>query len=147
MNQYIITIFKNKKVFDEIIFFTDDPIEAFEKTYNTYLRYDLTCKGPYTIILSLYVENDKNEVLVKLSNRTKGGKKMKAPKEQVIEYVEKRYQKEKDKWDSGLINQYFEWEDVRNQLFQEQDNTHLYERIIELENKLKHIREKYGINE
>ena len=72
---------------------------------------------------------------------------MKTPKEQVIEYVEKRYQKEKEKWNDGLRNQYFEWEDVRNQLFQVQDNTLLYNRIIELENKLKHIRDKYGINE
>ena len=72
---------------------------------------------------------------------------MKAPKEQVIEYVEKRYQKEKEKWNDGLRNQYFEWEDVRNQLFQVQDNTLLYNRIIELENTLKHIRDKYGINE
>ena len=72
---------------------------------------------------------------------------MKAPKEQVIEYVEKRYQKEKEKWNDGLRNQYLEWEDVRNKLFQVQDNTHLYNRIIELENKLKHIRDKYGINE
>ena len=72
---------------------------------------------------------------------------MKTPKEQVIEYIEKRCQKEKDKWDSGLRNQYFEWEEVRNQVFQVQDNTHLYNRIIELENKLKHIRDKYGINE
>ena len=72
---------------------------------------------------------------------------MKAPKEQVIEYVEKRYQKEKEKWNDGLINQYFEWEDVKNQIFQVQDNSYLYNRIIELENKLKHIRDKYGINE
>ena len=72
---------------------------------------------------------------------------MKTPKEQVIEYVEKRYQKEKDKWESGLRNQYFEWEDVRNQLFQVQDNTYLYKGIIELENRLKRIRDKYGINE
>ena len=72
---------------------------------------------------------------------------MKTPKEQIIEYVEKRYQKEKEKWSDGLRNQYLEWEDVRNQLFQTQDNTHLYNRIIELENKLKHIRDKYGINE
>ena len=72
---------------------------------------------------------------------------MKTPKEQVIEYVEKRYQKEKEKWNDGLRNQYLEWEDVRNQLFQVQDNTHLYNRIIELENKLKRIRDKYGINE
>lgn len=41
---------------------------------------------------------------------------MKTPKEQVIEYVEKRYQKEKDKWDSGLRNQYFEWEDLEEDL-------------------------------
>ena len=72
---------------------------------------------------------------------------MKIPKEQVIEYVEKRYQKEKDKWESGLRNQYLEWEDVRNQLFQEQDNSNLYEHIRELENKLNRIRDKYGINE
>ena len=72
---------------------------------------------------------------------------MKAPKEQIIEYVEKRYQKEKDKWESGLRNQYFEWEEVRDQVFQKQDNTHLYERIIELENKLKRLKDKYGINE
>ena len=72
---------------------------------------------------------------------------MKTPKEQVIEYVEKRYQKEKEKWNDGLRNQYLEWEDVRNQLFQVQDNTLLYNRIIELENTLKHIRDKYGINE
>ena len=72
---------------------------------------------------------------------------MKTPKEQVIEFVEKRYQKEKDKWESGLRNQYLEWEDVRAKLFQVQDNTYLYKGIIELENKLKRIRDKYGINE
>ena len=72
---------------------------------------------------------------------------MKTPKEQVIEYVEKRYQKEKEKWNDGLRNQYLEWEDVRNQLFQVQDNTHLFNRIIELENKLKRLKDKYGINE
>ena len=72
---------------------------------------------------------------------------MKTPKEQIIEYVEKRYQKEKDKWESGLRNQYFEWEDVRNQLFQVKDNSLLYDEIRDLENKLKRIREKYGINE
>lgn len=72
---------------------------------------------------------------------------MKTPKEQVIEYVEKRYLKEKDKWESGLRNQYFEWEDVRNKLFQEQDNSQLYDRIRELEHKLNRIRDKYGISE
>ena len=72
---------------------------------------------------------------------------MKTPKEQIIEYVEKRYQKEKEKWNDGLRNQYLEWEDVRNQLFQEQDNSNLYEHIRELENKLNRIRDKYGINE
>ena len=72
---------------------------------------------------------------------------MKTPKEQIIDYVEKRYQKEKDKWESGLRNQYFEWEEVRNQLFQTQDNSLLYNEIRDLENKLKRIREKYGINE
>ena len=72
---------------------------------------------------------------------------MKTPKEQVIEFVEKRYQKEKDKWESGLRNQYFEWEDVKNQIFQVQDNSSLYDEIRNLENKLKRIRDKYGINE
>ena len=72
---------------------------------------------------------------------------MKTPKEQVIEYVEKRYQKEKEKWNDGLRNQYLEWEEVRDNIFQVQDNTHLYERIIELENILKRLKDKYGINE
>ena len=73
--------------------------------------------------------------------------KMKTPKEQIIEYVEKRYQKEKEKWSDGLRNQYLEWEDVRNKLFQEQDNYNLYDEIRYLENKLKHNRDKYGIIE
>ena len=72
---------------------------------------------------------------------------MKTPKEQVIEYVEKRYQKEKEKWDDGLKNQYLEWEDVRDHLFEVLDNSQMYDLIIELENKLKRLREKYGINE
>ena len=72
---------------------------------------------------------------------------MKTPKEQIIEYVEKRYQKEKEKWNDGLRNQYLEWEEVRDNIFQVQDNTHLYNRIIELENKLKRLKDKYGINE
>ena len=72
---------------------------------------------------------------------------MKTPKEQVIEYVEKRYQKEKEKWNDGLRNQYLEWEDVRGQLFQVLDNSQMYDLIIELENKLKRLRDKYGINE
>ena len=72
---------------------------------------------------------------------------MKTPKEQVIEYVEKRCQKEKEKWNDGLRNQHFEWEEVRDQVFQKQDNTSMYELIIELENKLKRLKDKYGINE
>ena len=72
---------------------------------------------------------------------------MKTPKEQVIEYVKNRYQKEKEKWNDGLRNQYFEWEDVKNQIFQVQDNSYLYNRIRELENKLKHLKDKYGIYE
>ena len=74
---------------------------------------------------------------------------MKTPKEQVIEFVKKRYQKEKDKWESGLRNQYLEWEDVVEKLlfYQVQDNSFLYDKIRELESKLKHIRDKYGINE
>ena len=72
---------------------------------------------------------------------------MKTPKEQIIEYVEKRYQKEKEKWNDGLRNQYLEWEEVRDQVFQEQDNSNLYEHIRELENKLKRLKDKYGINE
>ena len=72
---------------------------------------------------------------------------MKTPKEQIIEFVEKRYQKEKDKWNDGLRNQYLEWEDVRNNIFQVQDNSALYDEIRALENKLKRIRDKYGINE
>ena len=74
---------------------------------------------------------------------------MKSPKEQVIEFVKKKYQKEKDKWESGLSNQYLEWEDVVEKIlfFQKQDNSFLYDKIRELESKLKHIKDKYGINE
>ena len=74
---------------------------------------------------------------------------MKTPKEQVIEFVEKKYLKEKDKWESGLSNQYLEWEDVVEKIlfFQKQDNSFLYDKIRELESKLKHIKDKYGINE
>lgn len=72
---------------------------------------------------------------------------MKTPKEQVIDFVENKYQKEKEKWNDGLRNQYFEWEDIKNQIFQKQDNSLLYEKIRELENKLKRIKDKYGISE
>lgn len=72
---------------------------------------------------------------------------MKTPKEQVIEFVEKKYQKEKEKWNDGLRNQYFEWEDIKTQLFQNQDNSYLYDRIRDLENKLKSLKDKYGIYE
>ena len=71
LNQYIITILKNEDLFDEITLFTDDPIDAFKRMFDTYLEYNLTLKGNYTIILSLYVENGKNKVLSKLTNRNK----------------------------------------------------------------------------
>ena len=75
MDQYIITILKNKDLFDEITLFTDDPIDAFKRMFDTYLEYNLTRKGTYTIILSLYVENGKNKVLTKLKNRPKRRKR------------------------------------------------------------------------
>ena len=75
LDQYIITILKNEDLFDEITLFTDDPIDAFKRMFDTYLEYNLTLKGNYTIILSLYVENGKNKVLSKLTNRNKRRKK------------------------------------------------------------------------
>ena len=75
LDQYIITILKNEDLFDEITLFTDDPIDAFKKMFDTYLEYNLTLKGNYTIILSLYVENGKNKVLSKLTNRNKRRKR------------------------------------------------------------------------
>ena len=71
LDQYIITILKNKDLFDGITLFTDDPIDAFKRMFDTYLEYNITLKGNYTIILSLYVENGKNKVLAKLTNRIK----------------------------------------------------------------------------
>ena len=71
LDQYIITILKNEDLFDGITLFTDDPIDAFKRMFDTYLEYNLTLKGNYTIILSLYVENGKNKVLAKLTNRIK----------------------------------------------------------------------------
>ena len=75
LDQYIITILKNEDLFDEITLFTDDPIDAFKRMFDTYLEYNLTLKGIYTIILSLYVENGKNKVLSKLTNRNKRRKR------------------------------------------------------------------------
>ena len=75
LNQYIITILKNEDLFDEITLFTDNPIDAFKRMFDTYLEYNLTLKGNYTIILSLYVENGKNKVLSKLTNRIKRRKR------------------------------------------------------------------------
>ena len=75
LDQYIITILKNEDLFDEITLFTDDPIDAFKRMFDTYLEYNLTLKGNYTIILSLYVENGKNKVLSKLTNRNNRRKK------------------------------------------------------------------------
>ena len=75
LNQYIITILKNEDLFDEITLFTDDPIDAFKRMFDTYLEYNLTLKGNYTIILSVYVENGKNKVLSKLTNRNKKRKR------------------------------------------------------------------------
>lgn len=74
MDQYIITILKDDDLFDEITLFTDDPIDAFKRMFDEYLRYNLTCKGTYTIILS-YVENGENKELAKLTNRTKRRKR------------------------------------------------------------------------
>ena len=73
MEQYVLTIFKNKNLLDEITFFTDDPIDALKRMNDTYLEYNLTHKGTYayTIILSLYVENGKNEELARLTKRNK----------------------------------------------------------------------------
>ena len=61
MDEYVLTILKDKNLLDEITFFTDDPIDAFKRMNDTYLEYNLTHKGTYTytIILSLYVENGK----------------------------------------------------------------------------------------
>ena len=75
LDQYIITILKNKDLFDGITLFTDNPIDAFKRMFDTYLEYNLTLKGNYTIILSLYVENGKNKVLAKLTNRIKRRKR------------------------------------------------------------------------
>ena len=75
LDQYIITILKNEDLFDGITLFTDDPIDAFKRMFDTYLEYNLTLKGNYTIILSLYVENGKNKVLSKLTNRNKRRKR------------------------------------------------------------------------
>ena len=71
MDQYIITIFKNEDLFDGITLFTDDPIDAFKRMFDVYLEYNLIYNDNYEVILSLYVENDKNKVLAKLTNRTK----------------------------------------------------------------------------
>lgn len=37
---------------------------------------------------------------------------MKSAKEQVIEFIQKQYDKEKEKWNSGLKSNYYEWEEI-----------------------------------
>ena len=52
MDEYILTILKNKNLLDEITFFTDDPIDAFKRMFDTYLEYNLTHKemgNPYNL--------------------------------------------------------------------------------------------------
>ena len=41
---------------------------------------------------------------------------MKSAKNKLLEYAENQYRKEKDKWDSGMKNQLYEWEDLVSQL-------------------------------
>ena len=67
LDQYIITILKNEDLFDEITLFTDDPIDAFKRMYDTFEAYD----GEYNIFLSLYVENGENEEIARLTTYTK----------------------------------------------------------------------------
>ena len=67
MDQYIITILKNKDLLDEITFFADNPIEALKRMYDTFETYD----GEYDIFLYLYVENGKNEEIARLTTYTK----------------------------------------------------------------------------
>ena len=71
MDQYIITILKNKDLFDEITFFADDPIEALKRMYDTFEAYD----GKYNIFLYLYVENGENEEIARLTTYTKRRKR------------------------------------------------------------------------
>ena len=73
MNQYVLTILKKKKLFDEITFFADDPIEALKRMNDTFEAYD----GEYNIFLSLYVENGKNEEIARLTTYTKIGNRRK----------------------------------------------------------------------
>ena len=67
MNQYVLTILKKKKLFDEITFFADGPIEALKRMYDTFEAYDGKCN----IFLYLYVENGKNEEIASLTTYTK----------------------------------------------------------------------------
>lgn len=41
---------------------------------------------------------------------------MKTPKDKLIEWLEKQVEKEKDKWDSGMKNNYFQWCDLRDKV-------------------------------
>ena len=41
---------------------------------------------------------------------------MKTPLEKTLEWVSKYLEKEKEKYQDGLKNKYFEWEDIYNKL-------------------------------
>ena len=39
---------------------------------------------------------------------------MKSPKDKLIEWLERKVETEKDKWNSGMKNEYFAWCDLRD---------------------------------
>lgn len=41
---------------------------------------------------------------------------MKTPKDKLIEFLERNVEKEKDKWNSGMKNEYFAWCDLRDDI-------------------------------
>lgn len=41
---------------------------------------------------------------------------MKTPKDKLIEFLERQVEKEKDKWNSGIKNDYFAWCDLRDDI-------------------------------
>lgn len=41
---------------------------------------------------------------------------MKTPKEKLIEFLERNVEREKDKWNNGMKNDYFAWCDLRDDI-------------------------------
>lgn len=64
---------------------------------------------------------------------------MKSAREKLDEFIEKNYQKEKDKWAIGTKSQYYEWMNLKEELESDKALRELYDELFQEFS----LREKY----